>query len=238
MIKTIILNGREIVYDFQRKAVKNINLRIKADGTVHLSASPRVPERTIEDFLNSKADFILKALDHYSYVKSHSPKPKQYVDGEKFIILGSERILKVNQGNKNAVDCSDAAITISVKNTNDTELKKRTLDQWMTSYCKEIVFAVCESIYPEFKKYCADFPEIRFRRMTSRWGSCQPKKKVLTFNTALIEASLPCIEYVVTHEFTHFLHADHSKSFYNSLAFFMPDWKERKKALQMYGRNI
>ncbi len=238
MIKTIILNGREVTYDLQRKTVKNINLRITADGTVHLSASIRVPERAIEDFLNSKADFILKALDHYAYVKSHSQKPKQYVDGEKFTVLGIERTLKVVRGNKNTVNYDKEVITLIVKSTDDTELKKRTLDQWMTRYCKEVVFAVCENIYPEFKKYCADFPEIRFRRMTSRWGSCQPKKRVLIFNTALVEASLPCIEYVVTHEFTHFLHPDHSKSFYNSLALFMPDWKERKKALEKYGRNI
>lgn len=31
MIKTINLNGREVNYNLERKNVKNINLRIKAD---------------------------------------------------------------------------------------------------------------------------------------------------------------------------------------------------------------
>ena len=36
MIKEIVLNGKRIEYDLQRKNVKNINLRIKADRTIFL----------------------------------------------------------------------------------------------------------------------------------------------------------------------------------------------------------
>ena len=102
----------------------------------------------------------------------------------------------------------------------------------MKSRCETILFAICESVYPKFKKYGVEFPELRFRNMVSRWGSCQPKRKVLTFNISLIEAPLACIEYVVVHEFTHFLQPNHSKKFYSQLAMFMPDWKERKRILE------
>ena len=68
--------------------------------------------------------------------------------------------------------------------------------------------------------------------MISRWGSCQPKRKILTFNIALLEAPLSCIEYVATHEFVHFLQPDHSRKFYQYLSMFMPDWKERKNELE------
>ena len=36
MIKEMVLNGKRIEYDLQRKNVKNINLRIKADRTIFL----------------------------------------------------------------------------------------------------------------------------------------------------------------------------------------------------------
>ena len=39
MIKTINLNGREISYDLEYKNVKNINLRIKADQSIYMSAN-------------------------------------------------------------------------------------------------------------------------------------------------------------------------------------------------------
>ncbi len=62
MIKSIEMAGESIRYDFQCKKVKNINLRIKPDGSISVSANRRVSERVIEDFLRSKESFILNAL--------------------------------------------------------------------------------------------------------------------------------------------------------------------------------
>lgn len=50
-------------------------------------------------------------------------------------------------------------------------------------------------------------------------------------NKRLLEAPRNCIEYVVMHEFCHFIHPNHSKHFYSFLAMLMPDWKERKTVL-------
>ncbi|MFR4476737.1 MAG: M48 family metallopeptidase [Ruminococcus callidus] len=41
---------------------------------------------------------------------------------------------------------------------------------------------------------------------------------MLTFNLRLLAAPVRCIEYVVIHEFTHFLHPDHSPAFYAEIA--------------------
>jgi len=68
--------------------------------------------------------------------------------------------------------------------------------------------------------------------MISRWGSCQPKRGIITLNKRLIETPRICIEYVVMHEFIHFLHPNHSKMFYDLLSTLMPDWRERKNTLE------
>ncbi len=65
MTKTINLNGKTIQYELIYKKVKNINLRIKPDGTVFVSASKRVAQNIIDDLMDSKADFILNALKKY-----------------------------------------------------------------------------------------------------------------------------------------------------------------------------
>ena len=232
MIKTVNLNGRKISYNYEQKNVKNINLRIKADQSIYVSANFSVTDDIIEEFFKSKSDYILKALDHYANIAKYAPKPKQYIDGESFRILGHDRRLKVVQGKRNIVESDEAYITLTVKDVTNFELKKKIMDKWLKNYCKEVLLAVCESVYPKFQKYGIDFPELRFRNMVSRWGSCQPKRKILTFNISLVEAPLSCIEYVVTHEFTHFLQPNHSKKFYNQLAMFVPDWQERKKVLE------
>ena len=232
MTKEIVLNGRRIEYDLQRKDVKNINLRIKADRTIFLSANSRVSDEVIEEFIQSKSEYILKALAHYEELAKYAPKPKQYVDGETFRILGHDRRLKIVEGKKNKIESDEVYITLTVKDPNDSVLKKRMLDKWLVSICKDAIQSLCNSIYPKFQKYGVVYPTIRYRNMVSRWGSCQPKRCILTFNYALVEAPLSCIEYVVVHEFTHFLQPNHSKKFYQQLAMFMPDWEERKKILE------
>ncbi len=62
MIRTIELAGKNVQYDFECKRVKNINLRIKPDGRVSVSANKYVPQKTIEAFLVSKETFISNAL--------------------------------------------------------------------------------------------------------------------------------------------------------------------------------
>lgn len=232
MIKEIVLNGKIIKYDFQRKNVKNINLRIKADRTIFLSANHSVSEQVIEEFIVSKSEYILKALAHYEDLAKYALKPKQYVDGETFKIFGHDRRLKVLPGSKNSVESDESFVILTVKDIGDLDLKKRTMEKWLNDLCKQTINEICCSTYPRFKKYGIDFPIVRFRNMVSRWGSCQPKRCVLTFNYALVEAHISCIEYVVMHEFCHFLQPNHSRKFYQLLAMFMPDWKERKRILE------
>ena len=232
MKQVIELNHRQIEYELQRKPVKNLNLRIKPDGSVFLSANETVSAASIEEFLQEKTEYILKAIDYYAEIERYAPKAKQYIDGESFRVLGRDQRLVVIKGKSNSVSSDGVHLTLSVKSTDDYALKQRTMDRWLQRRCKDTIRELCENAYPKFQKYGVAFPELRYRNMVSRWGSCQPKRGVLTFNYLLIEAPVSCIEYVVVHEFTHFLCPSHSKEFYTLLSTFMPDWQERKQVLE------
>ena len=232
MKQVIELNHRKIEYELQRKPVKNLNLRIKPDGSVFLSANESVSAASIEEFLHEKADYILKAIDYYAEIERYAPKAKQYIDGESFRVLGRDQRLRVMNGKSNSVSSDGVHITLSVKSTDDYALKQRTMDRWLQRRCRDTIRELCENAYPKFQKYGVAFPELRYRNMVSRWGSCQPKRYMLTFNYLLIEVPVSCIEYVVVHEFTHFLCPSHSKEFYTLLSTFMPDWQERKQVLE------
>ncbi len=178
MLKTIKLRDRIIEYNFQHKNVKNINVRIKRDKSVYVSANKNVPYEIVEKFLEAKADFIIKSL------------------------------------------CKFESVTHKPSNMYFTETQIR-----------DVVNSLCEKAYPYFEKRGVRYPEIKFRKMTSQWGNCRKEKGILTFNTYLMFAPLECVEYVVLHEFTHFLHPDHSKNFYEELSKVCPDWKIYRKKL-------
>ena len=61
MIKTIDLHDRVISYNLERKNVKNINLRIKADQSVYVSANSNVSEDIIEDFFAFQSRLYFKS---------------------------------------------------------------------------------------------------------------------------------------------------------------------------------
>lgn len=237
MIKRIKLLDREIEYDLQRKRVKNINLRIKPDRTITVSANSRVPENRIEKFILEKQEFILRALEKYGKMQKSLPRPKQYIDGETVKVFGQDLTLKVFPSKKNYVEVDEPFIKLYIKDLDDMSLKKKVLDKWLYNQVEETITNFCKTIYPLFKNYCGDFPTIKFRKMTSRWGSCNFVRKILTFNYALINAPIECVEYVVYHEFTHFIEPNHSKKFYLALSNFLPNYKERKRELRRISIN-
>jgi predicted metal-dependent hydrolase len=232
MIKRIKLLDKEIEYDLQRKRVKNINLRIKPDKTITVSANPRVQISRIERFILEKQEFILRALEKYGKMQKSLPKLKRYIDGETVKVFGQDLTLKVFLAKKNYVEMDEPFIKLYVKDLEEVSLKKKVLDKWQYKQVEETVIKICEKVYPLFKKYCGDFPTIKFRKMTSRWGSCNFVRNILTFNYALINEPIECVEYVIYHEFTHFIEPNHSKKFYLALSNFLPEYKERKRELR------
>lgn len=67
-IRRVYWCGRKIEYILERKRVKNINLRVGQDGIVKVSAGPRVDVSQTDDFVLSKAEFILKAMKRFEAI--------------------------------------------------------------------------------------------------------------------------------------------------------------------------
>lgn len=236
MKRKIIIDGEVLEYELERKRVKNVNLRVRTDGSVYVSANRYVSVAQIEDFITSNYDFIQKARAKYEKIRNSNPICNlfEYKDGEKICVFGQIKTLKVVQSDKNYVESDENNITIYVKNLDDIALKMKTFESYKRKTLMNVLNEICNRIYPTFKSYGVDFPEIRIRKMVSRWGSCMPTKKVVTFNTVLFFVPIDCVEYVAVHEFTHFLHPNHSKEFHSAMTVFMPDWEIKKQKLQKY----
>jgi predicted metal-dependent hydrolase len=236
MKRNVRLGDRNIEYELTIKKVKNINLRIKADGSIWVSANKNVPIPIIENFILSKRDFILSALERFSKQDIRPIKAREYFDGETVRILGKEYVLRIDEGKINKVlpFFDDGYVKLTVKDINNAELCQKTFEKWQRELCRGLVTELCRKTYDNnsvFAKKGIPFPALHFKTMKTRWGSCNSSGGSLNFNYLLISAPMECIEYVVMHEFTHFLHPNHSRDFYNALAGFMPDWKERKAIL-------
>lgn len=238
MIRHIALNGNNITYDLSRKSVKRINLRISPKKGMCISAPKGVAIEKIEAFIVKNSDFVLKNLEKSDQLAKTLPKPLRYTDGETIMYLGDKKILRVAKGSLNTACIDGDFICLSVTDTEDFQLKEKVLKKYMREECIKIVTKICQGTYPNFQKFGIEFPQLKFRKMVSRWGICRPTIGTLTFNTNLVQIPISCIELVVMHEFTHFLHPNHSKNFYNCLASFMPDWVKREELLKKCSRTV
>jgi predicted metal-dependent hydrolase len=231
MNKIIYLDGRKVVYELDRKEVKNINLRIRYDCSVYVSANKKVADSVIEKYLQKKSAYILSSLDKYAKIAKYADNKHSYVTGESFRYLGKDLRLVVVPG-KNGVSSDGVYLTLSVTDIYNTALKEMLIDKWYNMQCREVSIRIIDETFRIFRKYNVAIPRLSLRNMVSRWGSCRPKKGIITLNKRLIETPRNAFEYVVMHEFIHFLYPNHSNNFYELLSTLMPDWKARKDLLE------
>ena len=75
-------------------------------------------------------------------------------------------------------------------------------------------------------------PNLKIRKMTSRWGVCNIKNHNVTLNLELSKYNIECLNYVIVHELSHFIHPNHSKDFWFLVGKYYPNYKEIRKYLR------
>lgn len=231
MIETIRAGEKTLTYELIRKKVKNINLHVKADGRIIVTANNRVSKKYIEDFLIRKADWIENSLKKFESRETCCNTEFKPIEGNRIRLLGYEYPVHIETSDENRIEFNKTGIYIQTSNPEDNHSIGIMWDHWFESFIKDMFYQTVKNVYPKFSLYRLPMPVIKIRRMKTRWGSCSVYKEMITLNRALIHAPVECIEYVAAHELAHFLHPDHSRKFYNLLLSIMPDYKERKKLL-------
>lgn len=167
-------------YEFKRKRVKNINLRVRADGSVAVSAPLGAPLAQVDAFVAGRARWIEAA-----------------------------RVRALARGEEEQRPCSvsrEDALALFTQ--------------------------VSDAVFPLFAQVLnGQRPVLKVRQMKTRWGVCVPAKRQITFSLRLAEKHRAAVEYVVLHEYAHFVRADHSPAFWAVVARYMPDYKARRRLL-------
>lgn len=169
-----------VTYELTRKRVRNLNLRVRADGTVAVSAPPRAAAGAVDAFVAGRAGWI-EAARARAAARAQAEAARPLPDAETALAL----------------------------------------------------FAASSArIWPLFADRLPAPPEIRVREMRSRWGVCCPAKNRITLALRLAARDEELIDYVMLHEYCHFIHPDHQPAFWALVARHMPDWKARRARLR------
>jgi len=196
--------------------LKHSYLRVKADSTLSVK-TPIKSMKFVYKFLNDKSDWINKQL----LKNRQNLLPKIRLEDEVLLF-----------GEIYSID-SDEVISLrkqlSKLNTSNDSLKiskaydifyKRSAEEYLTKRVEYFSAMMC-----------LEYTALKFRKMKSRWGSCNSKKEI-TLNTQLMKVQKELIDYVVVHELSHLVHMNHSKEFHFFVDSYLANSKNLRKRLK------
>ncbi len=230
--RTLILpkSRRPLTYELERKAVKRLNLRVRGDGTVHLSIPKRTTVAEAEAFLRDHEEWVLGALSRMEKRAEAHPSAGSvgdrlpYLGGELEVVWRSELPARVE------ADMVNRRLTVFLFDPYDPEMRAAAIETFEIAETRKLVTALVERYFPLFAARGVPYPKaIRVKVMKTRHGSCSAAKGYLNFSSKLCEYPIAFIEYVVVHELCHFLEANHSDRFWREVARVLPDWETRER---------
>ena len=228
--RSVDCGGEVIDYTLVRKIVKNINMRVKADGSVSVSAPNRVSAKFIDDFVRSRYDFIKNSVERLSTERRYSftgyDDTKTYENGDKISFLGEELTVEIRQGIEDRILIGDGKLVILTFDTKSVDYIQILLRNFYYNSTVELFRELNGEISHIFaEKYGIGKVPVRLRKMKSRWGSWHVTDGFIVMNTRLICYPKECAKYVFVHEYSHFIEPNHSPKFYAVVSSVMPDYK-------------
>lgn len=227
-MESIEFEGQRIEYSLIRKNVKNINLRIKRDGSVVVSASPAVPKEIINEFVADNGGRILSAVEKCKAQNA----VLTLEEGSVVRLLGKPYKLVLEENSANSYFIGEDSITLFVRDTDDFGMKQKIYNLLIKNTADIVFPRLVEECFPSFKNICKSVPGLRIKDLKSQWGNCYHKRNFITLNLRLAVYDISVIKSVIFHEYCHFVYQNHSKDFYNLLSKVCPDWKACDRILK------
>ena len=205
-----ILNNIEYDVVIEKKNNKNTYLRVK-DNKILITTNYFVTKHQILKFLRDNEAFIIKNIKRMERHKELE---------EKFMLLGKEYNVILMPNKK-----------VEIINNNIYTKDMKTLNNWLKKEIKSVYLNRLDMIYNKFEENIP-YPSLRVRKMTTRWGVCNTKLKVVTLNTELIRYDITKLDYVIVHELSHLVYPNHSKDFWTLVSKYCSDYKKIRKELK------
>ena len=194
----------------EKKNNKNTYIRIKEDLNIYVTTNYFTTEKQVIKLLDNNYDYLFKMLNK---MKQRNEKK------ELFYYLGNKYDIIYLDSNVELYDDK-----IYVKN-------EETLNKWYKKQIKKIFKERLDYNYSLFIENIP-YPNLRIRKMKTRWGVCNKKTNTVTLNSELIKYDISEIDYVIIHELSHFLHFNHSRNFWNQVEKYCPNYKKIRNELK------
>jgi len=219
----------DIAVDVVLKDIKNIHLRVSLPmGRVRISAPRRMNLDNIRAFVISKLGWIKQQQQKFQMQERETPF--EYLDRESHYVWGRRYLLKiVEHDTAPEVKLNHSEMILRVRPGAEHNTKQAIVDLWYREQIKATVPGLIAKWEPIMH---VKVDHIFVQKMKTKWGSCNPVKHSIRFNTDLAKKPPGCLEYIVVHEMVHLLERHHNGRFRAYLDQFMPQWRQHREELK------
>ncbi len=236
------------------KRRKTLALQVK-HGQVTVRAPYYVTTAFIDVFIQEKSTWLKNKLVE----QQETPKSCNYRHGSNLLYLGQEVSLNVYVAKKSEVYlCHEALSEIASNNDPRSAAKqlnvaisekvsaklteplarakqvKKQLEFYFKQQAEQLINKRLELISQQISLKPV---KVNIRQYRARWGSCNNRGEV-SFNYLLMMTPSYVIDYVIIHELCHLEHLNHSKSFWQLVEKFCPNYQVAKKWLSTYQSQL
>ncbi len=197
----------------KKRANKNTYIRVKSDLKIYVTTNTLVTNKYIINLVEKNYDSIVKMIEKEKIrLKNNS----------NFNYLGKEYDIVYTE----YCDISFGQDKVFLNKSLD-------IDKWYKKNAKIIFKQHLDLMYNKFSKKIP-YPDLRIRKMTTRWGVCNTKSKTITLNLELIKRNEKYLDYVIVHELSHLIFPNHSNNFWNLVEENCPNYKQIKKEMKNF----
>lgn len=204
-------DGKNYEVVIEKKNIKNTYIRVKDDLKIYVSAPHLAPKIFIKNLINNNRKQIIKMIE----IKENNMCKMKY---------------NYYLGKKINIIYQDISKPYFIEDTLYVK-EKEDIKKWYLSEAKKVFKERLDIIYNSFTKD-VPYPKLVIRNMKTRWGVCNKKLEKVTLNYNLIYMDIKYIDYVIVHELSHFIHFDHSKSFWKLVCENEPNYKQIRKEMR------
>ncbi len=230
--KKYFLSCGSITAEVTEKNIRHMYLRVCAyTGAIKISAPEGIGRGKIFSFLDSRTPWI-KARQAGPRRKN-KPAP-DYKTGDKVYCRGNCFILDVAERPGRPEVCADAEsgrLTLFISRESSSASRGRVFEEW---YRQRLTEALPPVILRWEKILNVRVKQWRVRKMKTRWGTCSVNDSRVWFNLELAKKPPELLEYIVVHELLHLIEPGHTARYRGLMDEFMPDWRDRKKNLNLF----
>ena len=213
-LKTMQIKKDDVLYDVvveKKKTTKNLYIRVKDDLKIYVTCHSSTLDKYIVEFLRMNYAGICKMIDR---------QLKKKEDAKYFLYLG-DKYEKIYTD----------SLSITLGNGKVYINRNLDIDKWYKKQAEKVFHERLDYWYNKFSRKIPK-PSLWIRKMKSRWGVCNTKSCNITLNLELMKRNMVYLDYVIVHELSHLVYANHSKSFWNVVGENFPNYKEIRKEMK------